>query len=101
NALRASKLQTARAWELKETFAHFWTYRSLRWAGAFLDCWTFWEMRSRLEPMKKVARMLRTHDPLLMNWFRAKGEISNGAAAECPESLRSKRFTPGGVERTV
>ena len=36
-------------------------------------------MRSRLEPMKKVARMLRTHEPLILNWFRAKGEISNGA----------------------
>lgn len=29
NALLASKLATARAWELKETFAHFWKYRSV------------------------------------------------------------------------
>src|ERR1039458_9894217 len=36
-------------------------------------------MRSRLEPMKKVARMLRAHEPLILNWFRAKGEISNGS----------------------
>lgn len=35
-------------------------------------------MRSRLEPMKKVARMLRTHE-LLMNWFRARGELSSAA----------------------
>ena len=35
-------------------------------------------MRSRLEPMKKVARMLRAHRPLLLNWFRAKGAISSG-----------------------
>ena len=33
-------------------------------------------MRSRLEPMKKVARMLRRHRELLMNWFRARGAIS-------------------------
>ena len=33
-------------------------------------------MRSRIEPMKKVARMLRRHRPLLLNWFRARGEIS-------------------------
>jgi transposase len=33
-------------------------------------------MRSRIEPMKKVARMLRVHRPLLLNWFRARGEIS-------------------------
>jgi hypothetical protein len=36
-------------------------------------------LRSRLEPMKKVARMLRSHEDLLMNWFKAKGEISSGA----------------------
>jgi transposase len=36
-------------------------------------------MRSRLERMKRVARMLRTHEPLLLNWFRAKGALSNGA----------------------
>ena len=36
-------------------------------------------MRSQLEPMKKVARMLRKHEPLLPNWFRAKGELSGGA----------------------
>jgi len=39
NALLASKLATARAWDLKETFAHFWKYKSVIWAGAFLDYW--------------------------------------------------------------
>jgi transposase len=68
NALLASKLQTARAWELKETFAHFWKYRSVTWAGAFLDSWTCRAMRSRLEPMKKVARMLRAHGATLAEW---------------------------------
>jgi transposase len=29
--------------------------------------------------MKKVARMPRTHRPLLLNWFRAKKAISAGA----------------------
>ena len=35
-------------------------------------------MRSQLEPMKKVARMLRRHRELLLNWFHAKGAISSG-----------------------
>ena len=48
NALLASKLATARAWELKEAFAHFWQYQSVTWAGAFLDYWCFRAMRSRL-----------------------------------------------------
>ena len=88
NALLASKLQTARAWKLKETFAHFWSYRSVPWAGAFLHAWCGRAMRSRLEPMKKVARMLRTHEPLLLNWFRAKGEISSGAVEGLNNKIR-------------
>jgi transposase len=87
-ALLASKLQTARAWELKETFAHFWKYRSLTWAGAFLDYWTWRAMRSHLEPMKKVARMLRSHEELILNWFRAKGEISTGAVEGLNNKIR-------------
>ena len=53
-----------------------WLY--LGWAGLFLDKWCNRTMRSRLKPMKKVAKMLRAHRPLLLNWFRAKGEIDLG-----------------------
>jgi len=88
NVLLASKLQTGRAWELKETFSHFWSYKSLIWAGAFLDYWCYRAMRSRLEPLKKVARMLRTHEKLLLNWFRAKGEISSGAVEGLNNKIR-------------
>jgi transposase len=88
NALLASKLQTARAWELKEAFSHFWKYRSVTWAGAFLDYWTWRALRSRLQPMKKVARMLRAHEELLLNWFRAKGEVSAGAVEGLNNKIR-------------
>jgi len=88
NALLASKLDTARAWDLKEAFSHFWKYKSEMWAGGFLDYWCFRAMRSRLEPMKKVARMLRAHEPLILNWFRAKGEISNGAVEGLNNKIR-------------
>jgi len=87
-ALLASKLATARAWELKECFHQLWKYKSLLWARTFLDYWCSRAMRSRLEPMKKVARMLRTHEELLMNWFRAKGEISGGAIEGLNNKIR-------------
>ena len=69
-------LRAVRAMLLREWFDDFWHYRSVDWAGAFLDEWCVQVMRSRIEPMKKVARMLRRHRPLLLNWFRARGEIS-------------------------
>ncbi len=88
NALAASKLVTARAWILKEIFQHFWSYRSLTWARYFLDDWTWRALRSRIEPMMRVARMLRAHQELLLNWFRAKGEISSGAVEGLNNKIR-------------
>jgi len=70
-------LKSVRAYLLKEDFQFFWGYKSWYWAGRFLDHWCKRTMRSRLEPMKKVARMLRAHRPLILNWFRAKGAISS------------------------
>lgn len=79
DALLGSKLETARAWMLKESFGHFWTYKSLRWARAFLDSWCARALRSRLKPMQKVAKTLRRRGQLILNWFVAKGEVSIGA----------------------
>jgi len=71
-------LRSVRAYLLKEEFQFFWGYVSPYWAGRFLDQWCTKTMRSKIEPMKKVARMLRNHRPLLLNWFRAKGQLSSG-----------------------
>ena len=71
-------LRTVRAYLLKEQLQLFWEYVSPAWAGRFLDGWCTKAMRSRLEPMKRVAKMLRAHRALLLNWFRAKGTISSG-----------------------
>jgi transposase len=60
-------LRAVRAMLLRESFDPFWTYRSVDWAGAFLDEWCVQVMRC----------MLRRHRPLLLNWFRARGEISS------------------------
>jgi len=71
-------LKTVRSYLLKEEFQQFWFYRSPFWAGEFLDKWCTKTMRSKIEPMKKMARQLRRHRPLLLNWFRAKGQFSSG-----------------------
>jgi transposase len=71
-------LRTVRAFLLKESFDAFWAYSSPTWAGWFLDKWCTRAMRSRLEPMKRFAKTLRRHRPLLLNWFAAKGEIALG-----------------------
>ena len=77
--LLACNLKTIRAYLLKEDFQNFWDYTSATWAGKFLDQWCTQAMRSKLEPMKKVAKTIRKHKPLLLNFFEAKGQISLGA----------------------
>lgn len=77
---------TSRAWELKESFRKFWQYRSPTWAAAYLQAWTSRALRSRLEPMRKVARMLRSHEELLLNYFRAKRQYNSGVV----EGLNNK-----------
>ena len=69
-------LRAVRSYLLREEFQYFWAYVSPTWAGRFLDRWCTKVLRSRIEPMQKVARMLRAHRPLLLNWFRAKGSLS-------------------------
>jgi transposase len=71
-------LKAVKSYLLREQFQFFWDYISPYWAGVFLDQWCYRVMRSRLEPMKKVARMLRNHRDLILNWFRAHKEFSSG-----------------------
>ena len=71
-------LKSMRARLQREDFQRFWEYRSPTWAACFLWEWIARVKRSRIEPMKKVARMLECHGALLMNWFLAKGTMSSG-----------------------
>ncbi len=71
-------LKSVRAYLLKESFQLFWNYNSPYWAEWFLNKWCTRAMRSRLEPIKTFVRSLRNHQPLIMNWFKAKKEYSSG-----------------------
>lgn len=76
--LLAQNLKTIKVYLLKESFQKFWTYMSQGCASKFLDQWCCMAMRSKIEPIKKVARMLRRHRSNILNWFKATPRISNG-----------------------
>lgn len=61
DALRGSTLKVARAWALKETARELWRYTHRGWALRGWQRWLGWAARSRLEPMRKAARMLKEH----------------------------------------
>jgi transposase len=72
-------LASIKGYLLREDFQRFWEYQRADFAGKFLDNWVTRALQTDLDPMKKVARMLRSHKPLILNWFKAKGQLSSGA----------------------
>jgi transposase len=71
-------LKSVRSHLMREDFQRFWEYTYSGWAGRFLDQWCARAMRSKIEPLKKMARTLRDKRELILNWFRADGRISAG-----------------------
>ena len=53
-------------------------YESPACAAKFLDAWCKRAMRSRIDPVKKVARTVRAHRELLLNYSRVKKKFSRG-----------------------
>ena len=50
--------------------------------------------------MKRVAKMLRRHHELILNWFRAKGTISSGVVEglNYNAKLTMKKAIPGTIK---
>lgn len=67
--IQQADLKTGRAWAIKENFRHFWTYTTRGWGKRFFDRWYSWAIRSQLDPIKKVAVMLKEHLDGLLNYF--------------------------------
>jgi len=84
-------LKTVRAYLLEEGLQALWEYRSPTHAGRFLDAWCRQAMRSRIEPIKKVARSLRGHREPILNWFRAR-KLYNSGIVEGLNGLVKLRF---------
>lgn len=83
-SLRDSTLKTARAWAIKELAMSLWHYVSKTWARKGWEQWLSWAVRSRLEPIKEVARTIKEHLWGILNAVVLK--VSNGPA----EGLNSR-----------
>ena len=82
--LRDSTLKTARAWAIKELGMSLWHYVSKTWARKGWKRWLSWAVRSRLNPIKEVARTIKKHLWGILNAIVLK--VSNGPA----EGLNSR-----------
>ena len=92
--LCARELKTAKAWAYKELFVEFWTQPDAIQAHRFFDEWYATIMRSKLEPLKKVARMLRSHLSGLLNYFEYR--ITNAIAEGFNSRIQSLKAAARG-----
>jgi transposase len=82
--LRESTLKTARACAIRDLAMHLWSYVSRTWAEKRWKQWLSWAVRSRLEPIKKVAKTIKEHLWDILNAIILKA--SNSAS----ESINSR-----------
>ena len=76
--LRASGLRVARAWAIKQLAGRLWGYRVRGWAERGWRGWYNWAIRSRLEPIRRVARMIKRHWEGVIN--AATSTVTNARA---------------------
>ena len=82
--IRKMKLKTGRGWAIKESLRGFWDYSYPKNAEKYFKRWYFWATHSRLKPMIKAAKTLKSHFPNILTYF--KHRITNSVT----EGLNSK-----------
>jgi transposase len=92
--LQALNLKVGRAWAIKEALRTLWTYRQRAAVNRFFARWYGWAVRSRLEPVKKVAAMLKRHLDGVLRFV--KHPITNGVAEGLNSKIMSIKRKAGG-----
>ena len=93
-AVQALELKVGRAWAIKEALRTLWTYRQQAAVRRFFDRWYAWAIRSRLEPVKKVARMIQRHLGGVLRFVHHP--ITNGVAEGLNSKIMSIKRKAGG-----
>jgi len=91
-ALRYRSL--GRAWAIKESFAHFWTYVRESSARSFFKSWFGWASRSRIPAMIDVAYTLKRHFENIITYLRLR--ITNASAEALNAKLQWIKFQARG-----
>ena len=93
-SVQALNLKVGRAWAIKEALRTLWTFRQGAAVKRFFSQWHGWAVRSRLEPVKKVAAMLKNHLEGVLRFV--KHPITNGVAEGLNSKIMSIKRKAGG-----
>jgi transposase len=92
--LRTSELKTARAWALKETAMALYSYVYERPARKHFRWWHNWAVRSRLQPMSEMARMLKRRFENIITYLRQR--ITNATSESINAKIQWVKYTARG-----
>ncbi|MBC7660237.1 MAG: transposase [Chitinophagaceae bacterium] len=92
--LQTKGLKVGRAWAIKETFNNLWEYTYQKLAKKFFDEWYWWAAHSRLDPMIKVAKMLKRHLGNILTYLTHR--ITNGTAEGFNSKIQSIKSAARG-----
>lgn len=92
--LQALHLDVGRAWAIKEMLRSLWTYRQGAAVTRFFGRWYAWAIRSRLDPVKHAARMLKSHLAGVLRFVQHP--ITNGVAEGLNSKIMSIKRKAGG-----
>jgi transposase len=87
-------LLTARAWAIKESLRHFWSYKRRGWGEKHFKRWYFWATHSRLQPVIDAARSLKRHEAGLLSYFAHR--VTNAAAEGLNSRIQAIRVAARG-----
>ncbi len=90
DALQKQQLRTGRAWSIKDYFRWFWDEPDAIAGREFFDHWYNWAIRSRLEPMREVAKMLKNDSTT----FCHGSAIASPTQTPKASTAASKRSSP-------
>ena len=89
-----SGLKTARAWALKETAMAQFSYVYERPARKHFRWWHNWAVRSRLQPMLEVGRMLKRRFENIITYLRHR--VTNAGSESINAKIQWVKYTARG-----
>jgi transposase len=92
--LRGGDLLTARAWAIKESMRHFWSYKRRGWGEKHFKRWYFWATHSRLQPVIDAAKSLKRHETGLLSYFAHR--VTNAGAEGINSRIQAIRVAGRG-----
>ena len=98
DALTRLHLKTARAYQIRLAFQEIYQQPTWEWGAMFLDRWYSWAIRSRLEPMKEVARTVMRHRDGILAWFDSR--IANGLIEGINSLIQAAKAKARGYRTT-